>query len=620
MPLTNRFITNLFVANGSPAVATTFSSRASTLTLRLAMILAIAAVLLLGCDSAPKQPRRPASVSADSSSNEHLTQAIQQLTHLDEFEENAAAPEILYHLGQWLESVDTSASWEADPMMERLPAAIRAKSPLKQLQSLSFSPYDVKQLQEAYWFRDLSQWIATQPPRADIAAWAKARTPALSADEIDKLLKVDRYFDWIVRNIQLDVLLEMQAESATAPATGVPAAGDTKTAAGEAAASTVPDPVSWRGIPGPGYMYEPWQCLLYGHGDAWQRARLLILMARQQGIHVVMLATEDTKSLSRPRPWVPAAVIGKELFLFDTSLGLPIPDAGGTGIATLAEVVKQPELLSKLDVDDRAKYPVSATDLANVIAYLDASPAAASRRMSLLESSLVGADRAVLTTSPSALAKQLRQDLGINRSYIWPVPWEAPLYLGSLGRVVPPDIELVRAALAEQSMFQSLHPLVQGRHRQLRGVLEKQGDQEGATNLYMKARVPLAYIEKLDVESDYQKALGLVKVPGETEEDWRLRLEAAKNITRRSQNYASYWIGLAHYDLGNYSVAANWLDQLTLAVTPDGPWTTSARYNLARAYEADGKNDEARSIYLTDESPQRHGNILRARRLTATRP
>jgi tetratricopeptide (TPR) repeat protein len=200
------------------------------------------------------------------------------------------------------------------------------------------------------------------------------------------------------------------------------------------------------------------------------------------------------------------------------------------------------------------------------------------------------------------------------------VPWEAPLYLGSLGRVVPPDIELVRAALAEQSMFQSLHPLVQGRHRQLRGVLEKQGDQEGATNLYMKARVPLAYIEKLDVESDYQKALGLVKVPGETEEDWRLRLEAAKNITRRSQNYASYWIGLAHYDLGNYSVAANWLDQLTLAVTPDGPWTTSARYNLARAYEADGKNDEARSIYLTDESPQRHGNILRARRLTATRP
>ena len=261
MPLLKRFITNLCVANlcvadRSPTVATTPPRRARIRAPQLAMILAIAAVLAVGCDSAPRQTRRPASVSADSSSNEHLTQAIQQLTHLDEFEENAAAPEILYHLGQWLESVDTSAAWEADPMMERLPAAIRAKSPLKQLQSLSFSPYDVKQLQEAYWFRDLSQWIATQPPRDDLAAWAKARTPALSADQIDKLLKVDRYFDWIVRNIQLDALLETQAESATAPASGVPAAGDAKAANSEAAASTVPDPVSWRGIPGPGYMYE----------------------------------------------------------------------------------------------------------------------------------------------------------------------------------------------------------------------------------------------------------------------------------------------------------------------------------------------------------------------------
>ncbi|GAG96848.1 unnamed protein product, partial [marine sediment metagenome] len=38
-----------------------------------------------------------------------------------------------------------------------------------------------------------------------------------------------------------------------------------------------------------------------------------------------------------------------------------------------------------------------------------------------------------------------------------------------------------------------------------------------------------------------------------------------------------------------------------------------ARYNLARAYEVAGQLDKARAIYLADQSPQSHGNRLRAR-------
>ena len=109
--------------------------------------------------------------------------------------------------------------------------------------------------------------------------------------------------------------------------------------------------------------------------------------------------------------------------------------------------------------------------------------------------------------------------------------------------------------------------------------------------------------------------LGLTRIATEPEGEWNNRLETAKLISRRSQHYASYWLGLTHFEMRNYEVSANWLDTLTLAVDPNGPWTASARYNLARAYESTGKRNEARSIYLTDESPQRHGNILRARRL-----
>ena len=44
-------------------------------------------------------------------------------------------------------------------------------------------------------------------------------------------------------------------------------------------------------------------------------------------------------------------------------------------------------------------------------------------------------------------------------------------------------------------------------------------------------------------------------------------------------------------------------------------WTFGARYNLARTWEAQGKIEEAVALLEADTSPQRHGNLLRAKRL-----
>jgi hypothetical protein len=65
----------------------------------------------------------------------------------------------------------------------------------------------------------------------------------------------------------------------------------------------------------------------------------------------------------------------------------------------------------------------------------------------------------------------------------------------------------------------------------------------------------------------------------------------------------------------DYEVAVNWLKVRTLDSDPDGPWKNGARYNLARCYEAMGQVAEARQMYLIDDSPQRHGCLLRARQL-----
>ena len=86
-------------------------------------------------------------------------------------------------------------------------------------------------------------------------------------------------------------------------------------------------------------------------------------------------------------------------------------------------------------------------------------------------------------------------------------------------------------------------------------------------------------------------------------------------ICERSKLYASYWLGLIHYETGKHDVAADWLRDRTLGSYPKDRWTPGARYNLARAYESLGEKDKARDLYYDDDSPQKYGSLLRARLL-----
>ena len=87
---------------------------------------------------------------------------------------------------------------------------------------------------------------------------------------------------------------------------------------------------------------------------------------------------------------------------------------------------------------------------------------------------------------------------------------------------------------------------------------------------------------------------------------------AIYNVAKQN---ASYWLGLLSYDDGRYGTAADWLARRTLEDYPDGPWTNGARYNLARAYEALGRFEDAIELLKQDDSPGRHGSLLRARQL-----
>jgi tetratricopeptide (TPR) repeat protein len=396
-------------------------------------------------------------------------------------------------------------------------------------------------LQEAIWLRDIS-------------AWAKA-------DGLSDLEVAGALFDWTVRNIQLD---------------------------------TPPEAV---------IIHRPWQALMYGHGTAEQRAWVFAELCRQQQLDVVMLAVASGEE--EPEWWLPALVSDGNLHLFDTRLGLPLPGAATGSVATLAEVVANPELLNQLAVEGADPYSISAEvfqqeDGPRVTAWLVASHLQLSRRAAELQQVLEGEDFVVLAADCRRVVKDLAPTGNFAEVGLWPLPMRSLLE--------EHNMSLQARSLAAQRflIFAQRPQLWKARVLHFQGTkdipLEERSDPLAQPNL------------------GHREATHLYQNPSVRPSEKMLRtLEQAKQaIYRMTKADASYWLGLLSYDVGKYEVAADWLGTRTLKATPDGPWTAGARYNLARTREALGDVAEAIELLQGDDSPQRHGNLLRARQLRET--
>ena len=108
----------------------------------------------------------------------------------------------------------------------------------------------------------------------------------------------------------------------------------------------------------------PWHVLVFGRGTALDRAWLFQLMARQQGLDVVLLAYSDMseKDLAAgdgKRWWCAAlalegAATGGQpagLYLFDTGWGTPNSGPDGKGVATLSQSAADDKRVRSLDID-----------------------------------------------------------------------------------------------------------------------------------------------------------------------------------------------------------------------------------------------------------------------------
>ncbi|HMO84773.1 MAG TPA: hypothetical protein PKC18_07630, partial [Lacipirellulaceae bacterium] len=333
-----------------------------------------------------------------------------------------------------------------------------------------------------------------------------------------------------------------------------------------------------------------------GHGTAEHRGWVFAELCRQQGIEVVALQPRGGPST----PLLMGALVDGQLYLFDPALGLPLPGAEG-GVASLAAIAEQPDLLRQLDLPGGPAYPLTAEQLADVEALVIASPLQLARRSARLERALEGEEFVKLAADASAIAERATALPHVAAASLWTRPFQAVVDEFT----ARPSVR--RLATAEFEPFAQRPLLWKARILHFQGNKQVRADQRSD---------PLA-----EPRLGHNMAVQLYQDRTVRPPDSLLApLEQAKQaVYQRAKAASSYWVALLSYDLGRHDIAASWLRERTLDREPRGTWAPGARYNLARTYEAQGRLADAITLLRSDprDAPQRTGNLIRAQQLEA---
>jgi hypothetical protein len=348
---------------------------------------------------------------------------------------------------------------------------------------------------------------------------------------------------------------------------------------------------------------RPFDALLRGmavESGVWcERSWLFMTLCRQLGLDSALLCYRPPARGPLKRtldalaqevvPWVSAVLIDGKVYLFDCRIGRPIPRADGRGVATLTEVLTDPQLLANLNLPG-ASYPETQKELARSkwTVLIESNPNGIAPRMKLLQEALAGENRMVLYRDPTAVARAFQEAIGpaCDQVDLWDLPLEVQYRLFN-------DGAFVQATQFTLQIFESRWPLLSAR------MMHLLGDLQASLQKYVSFR----YAEGA-VQTD-----GKTAIPGE--------------VQRVLDLFSTYYLGLAQLDRGEKDQAA-FLFKETLRLLPEPgrgrPFYCMFRWgaaaNLGKLHAAKGENALAiRYLTMPNPTTEAHGLRLLAREL-----
>ena len=139
-----------------------------------------------------------------------------------------------------------------------------------------------------------------------------------------------------------------------------------------------------------------------GWGSDRDRVVVFLALLDQLDVLGCMVAVADKNALY---PWLPGAVVGKDVLLFDTRLGGPLPGPDNQGYLTLAALRRQPDVVRQLSVYN---YDVTPEQAARLEVHVVSPLSALSPRMHKLQH-LLNFSGVQLAQNPVARLASLRK-------------------------------------------------------------------------------------------------------------------------------------------------------------------------------------------------------------------
>ncbi|HZU34415.1 MAG TPA: hypothetical protein VFA18_00825, partial [Gemmataceae bacterium] len=151
-----------------------------------------------------------------------------------------------------------------------------------------------------------------------------------------------------------------------------------------------------------------------GSGSVLERALVYVALLKQMNLHGCLISVPATPKDTAMRDALVGVLIGQDIYLFDPALGLPLPGAGGKGVATLAQVRADPGVLKRLTVDPKVPYDLSPEQVRKAHIRLVCSLSGVTPRMKYLEDLLAGSNHVKLVDDISQLRDKFQAAAGKN--------------------------------------------------------------------------------------------------------------------------------------------------------------------------------------------------------------